>query len=565
VALKLFRFGSFTPKGGRPQSRDLGALVAAIDRVQAIAEFSLDGTLITANENFLRAMGYSLDEIKGKHHSMFVEPAQRDSEEYRRFWQHLREGKFEAAQYKRIGKGGREVWIQASYNPLFTADGKPYQVVKFATDITSQILASRALDQATHETLQVVQAVLDGASDSRVGLEGKSGQIAVLSSAVNRLIDSVLEAVGETRQVVKFALEGDLTQRISLECKTGHFHALALAANSLIENMMGVIQMLQETSREVQVGAHEISRGNMDLSERTEQQASNLEETASSMEQMTATVKNNAENAAQANLLAAAARDLAERGGKVAESAVSAMGQINASSKKIADIIGVIDDIAFQTNLLALNAAVEAARAGEQGRGFAVVAAEVRNLASRSAAAAKEIKSLIEDSVARVTEGTQFVGDSGKVLGEIVSAVKKVTSMVAEIAMSSREQALGIEQVNRAMTSMDTMTQQNSALVEQASAAAQALSHHATNLAQLISRYNVGLQAPAVPALAAPALRPAARKRPKVEAQPFSTGKAAAAERGTPSRPWKVRTHGQTDKTVARAELARGEEHWKDF
>src|ERR1700749_2536694 len=196
--------------------------------------------VITANENFLRAMGYTLEEIKGKHHSMFVEPVYRDSDEYRQFWQRLREGKFDAAQYKRLGKGGREVWIQASYNPLFTADGRPYKVVKFATDITSQIMANRALDQATNETLQVVQAVLDGASDTRVSLEGKSGQIAVLSNAVNRLIDNVLEAVGETREVVKFALEGDLTQRISLDRKSGHFHALAVAANSLIDNMMGV-------------------------------------------------------------------------------------------------------------------------------------------------------------------------------------------------------------------------------------------------------------------------------------------------------------------------------------
>jgi methyl-accepting chemotaxis protein len=207
------------------------------------------------------------------------------------------------------------------------------------------------------------------------------------------------------------------------------------------------------------------------------------------MEQMTSTVKNNADNAAQANQLAEAAREQAERGSQVVGSAVAAMGEINTASKKIADIIGVIDDIAFQTNLLALNAAVEAARAGEQGRGFAVVATEVRNLASRSAGAAKEIKGLIQDSVGKVNEGTKLVDESGEVLSDIVARVKKVTAVMAEIASSSRAQASGIEQVNKAVTMMDTMTQQNAAMVEEASAAAQALSAQASALTKLIAHY----------------------------------------------------------------------------
>jgi methyl-accepting chemotaxis protein len=209
------------------------------------------------------------------------------------------------------------------------------------------------------------------------------------------------------------------------------------------------------------------------------------------MEEMTSTVKKNADNAARANQLAAAARAQAERGGSVVGAAVVAMDEINASSKRIADIIGVIDAIAFQTNLLALNAAVEAARAGEQGRGFAVVASEVRSLASRSAGAAKEIKGLIQDSVGKVAEGSKLVDESGKVLQEIVIGVKMVTEVVAEIANSSREQAAGIEQVNKTITKMDDVTQQNNALVEEASAAAQALAEQATNLTQLIARYRV--------------------------------------------------------------------------
>jgi methyl-accepting chemotaxis protein len=295
----------------------------------------------------------------------------------------------------------------------------------------------------------------------------------------------------EVKEMVKRAVGGDLTARIESRGKEGFFQVLAEGMNELTGKMADVVRSMSAAAAEVRTGADEISRGNLNLSQRTEEQASSLEETASSMEQMTSAVKNNADNAAQANQLAAAARDQAERGGKVVGAAVSAMSEINTASKKIADIIGVIDEIAFQTNLLALNAAVEAARAGEQGRGFAVVASEVRNLASRSAQAAKEIKALIQDSVGKVTEGTKLVDESGRVLAEIVTGVKKVTDVVAEIAASSREQAAGIEQVNKAVTSMDAVTQQNAALVEQASAAAQALTEQARNLSQLIEDYRV--------------------------------------------------------------------------
>jgi methyl-accepting chemotaxis protein len=306
---------------------------------------------------------------------------------------------------------------------------------------------------------------------------------------IDRTLEIAVEE--EVAAIVARAIEGDLTAKISEDGKHGFFRVLAGGMNNLIASVSAVVRAMAQAASEVRSGADEISRGNLDLSQRTEEQASSLEQTAASMEQMTSMVKSNADNAAQANQLASAAREQAERGGKVVGSAVNTMNEINVAGKKIADIIGVIDDIAFQTNLLALNAAVEAARAGEQGRGFAVVASEVRNLASRSAGAAKEIKGLIQDSVAKVSDGARLVDESGRVLGEIVTGVKKVTDVMAEIAASSMEQASGIEQVNKAVTSMDGATQQNAALVEQASAAPQTLTEPASNLTDLIARYRI--------------------------------------------------------------------------
>ncbi|MFA6230099.1 MAG: methyl-accepting chemotaxis protein [Rhodanobacter sp.] len=250
------------------------------------------------------------------------------------------------------------------------------------------------------------------------------------------------------------------------------------------DKLTSIVGEVQDGSQAVSSAAQQIAKGNDDLSQRTQEQASSLEETAASMEEMTSTVKQNAENASYANQLANGAREQAERGGRVAAQAVAAMGEINASSRKIADIVGLIDEIAFQTNLLSLNAAVEAARAGEQGRGFAVVASEVRNLSQRSASAAKEIKGLINESVGRVQAGSALVDQSGAALADIVDSVKKVTDIVAEIAAASQEQSAGIDQVNHAVMQMDEVTQQNAALVEEASAAARAMQEQAGELLQ---------------------------------------------------------------------------------
>jgi methyl-accepting chemotaxis protein len=291
--------------------------------------------------------------------------------------------------------------------------------------------------------------------------------------------------------VVQAAVEGDLMRRIRTEDKNDFFRTLSDGVNRLLESMAETVRTIQGAAREVSSSAEEISRGNSDLSQRTEEQASSLEETASSMEEMTSTVKQNADNSQQANQLALAARTQAEKGGVVVGNAVAAMQEINTSSRKIADIIGVMDEIAFQTNLLALNAAVEAARAGDRGRGFAVVATEVRNLASRSSEAAKEIKALINDSVGKVSEGTKLVDASGRTLAEIVSSVKKVADIVAEISAASLEQSSGIEQVNKAVMSMDAVTQQNAALVEEAAAAAETLTEQARLLHERMACFDV--------------------------------------------------------------------------
>jgi methyl-accepting chemotaxis protein len=289
----------------------------------------------------------------------------------------------------------------------------------------------------------------------------------------------------EAKRVLGALAQGDLTDRMTDSCE-GDLEPIKASINAALDNLTRTMTSVHHAVESVTSGSEQITKGNEDLSQRTNEQASALEETSASMEEMTSTVKQNADNAKQANQLAIAARDIADKGGSVTKKAVDAMGEINKSSKKIADIITVIDEIAFQTNLLALNAAVEAARAGEHGRGFAVVAAEVRNLAQRSATAAKEIKGLINESIQRVNDGSDLVNQSGKTLEEIVSSVKRVTDIIAEISAASQEQASGIDQVNKAIMSMDETTQQNAALVEETTAAAQSMKEQAKELLQQV-------------------------------------------------------------------------------
>jgi methyl-accepting chemotaxis protein len=468
------------------QSADYEGQLAAISKAQAVIEFGLDGKILTANENFLKVLGYTLDEIKGHHHSMFVETGYRQSPDYRLFWEKLGRGEYDAGQYKRIGKGGTEIWIQASYNRIMDANGKPFKVVKYATDVTAAVKASEAMQQA---------------------------------------VQQVQDAVGAAK-------ENDLTHRVPIDGKTGEIGALCTGVNGLLDTMTTVVTKIRNSAREVSSASAEISASTTDLSQRTEEQAASLEETSASMEQMSATVKKNAENAQQANQSAAGTRDVADRGGQVVAKAVDAMARIEESSRKISDIIGVIDEIARQTNLLALNAAVEAARAGEAGRGFAVVASEVRSLAQRSSQAAKDIKDLITNSNNQVKDGVDLVSKAGTALTEIVESIKKVAGIVSDIASASAEQAAGIEQVNKALTQMDEVTQQNSALVEENAATAKTLEQQSKAMDDEVSVFRVDDsedRAPAAKHAAAP--KPVETRLAKTAEIKTPAGKSAAAPR----------------------------------
>ena len=725
---------------GNNGHRTLVDKMEAINRTQAIIEFDLNGYVISANENFLNAMGYSSPEVVGRHHKMFVDEDYSNGDEYRNFWGRLNNGETMTAEFKRFGRGNKVVWIQASYMPMIGTDGKPYAVVKVATDITARklqdqineknanyasalktcqsnvmivdndlnivylnkavekmlkdneielknviydfradsllgfnvqdfhgeikqkremfvsssepftttfkigpltfsVIASswmdsqgnrlgsllewndltkqlqkseeervkndenarvrQALDSVganvmiadiNHNIIYLNEAVTSMMSDAesdirtelpnfsasnllgknidvfhknpahqrqmlqgitsqfdgkavvggrtftvvanpilvdgerlgtvvewadrtaelklefeidkmvesaaagdfsnKIDLEGKAGFLGTLGKGLNSLTGTVEVALNDVNRMLGAMARGDLSERITRDYQ-GAFGRLKEDANATADKLTEIIGNIRTSSGSILSAANEISAGNADLSQRTEEQASALEETASSMEEMTSTVKQSAENAQMANELSSEASVKASEGGEVVLRAVNAMEAINDSSKKISDIISVIDEIAFQTNLLALNAAVEAARAGEQGRGFAVVAGEVRNLAQRSAGAAKEIKGLISDSTTKVQDGRELVNASGETLKDIVSSIEKVSDMMRDISGSAIEQTSGIEQVNTAISQMDEMTQQNAALVEQATAASAALADQANQMNSVVSFFSV--------------------------------------------------------------------------
>lgn len=475
--------------GQKILNADYSGQIEAIGKSQAVIEFNMEGTIINANHNFLKTLGYSLEEIKGRHHSIFVDTVYRDSQEYQNFWDALRSGRYNAGEFCRIGKGGKEVWIQASYNPIFDMNGKPFKVVKYASDITNMVMTRIENEHGMKECIDVLKELSEGNFTRKMELEYK-GTFSDIKRALNETISILNGTINECVDILGMVSQGNLKQKMQGNYK-GSFSKISDALNVTIDRLCSMVTRISAASQTVKNAANEIATGSSDLSTRTEQQASSLEQTSASMEEITGTTKTNSTDAVHAQELSSNASNVAEQGGRVVEDAVHAMSNIEKSSQKISDIISVIDEIAFQTNLLALNAAVEAARAGDAGKGFAVVASEVRSLAGRSATASKEIKTLINESASQVKSGAELVNNAGRTLKEIVNSVKRVAGIVADISSASQQQATGISEVNTAVAQMDEMTQQNAALVEENTAAAHSMVEQAKSLEDLISFFSI--------------------------------------------------------------------------
>jgi PAS domain S-box-containing protein len=422
------------------RTMELEGQLAAINKVMAVMIFDMDGNIIDVNQNFLNLVGYRRDEVLNKHHRIFVESSLTDRPEYAELWAKLNRGEYDAGEYKHIAKGGKEVWIQASYNPIVDFNGKPYKVVEYASDITANKVLKMTVGRVMMDTSMVMRAVSSG----------------------------------------------DLTQTLDGEYQ-GEFAILQKTVNETITKLAQTIKDINYAASRIARASSDIAEGNIDLSQRTQKQAPLLVDMTASVAELTSTASQHAENTRQANQLAANA---IEKAGK-SKNAISTMIANSASSKEVTDMIGMMGEIAFQTHLLALNAAVEAAHAGEQEHGFALGSSEFSNKAQRLSSAVKEMETLIKESGVKLKEGSVLVDESGRNLEDIMLGAKKLGDIISEIDAASSEQTQDIVHVNKAVTQMEDMMQQNAALVEQAATASQSLEAQSKGLQRLMTFFNV--------------------------------------------------------------------------
>ncbi len=450
TAYKVIKFATDIT-ADRARQAEFEGKVRAMDLAQAVIEFNLDGTVIAANDNFLNTLGYSLDEIRGKHHRMFCEADYAASPTYRDFWGKLNRGEFDAGRYKRIGRGGREVWIQATYNPILDASGRPYKVVKFATDITQQVELEASVKRRAEDDQRKVALLLDTVNRAAAG--DLTGEIAVAGNdPIDQLADGIRHMMDDLRGVIGKVVKS-----------AGEFSG---------------------ASRDIADRANTVATGAQAL-------GATVEEMNASIEELTASINSIADNTKGADQLAKATQQEAETGARAIARSVEAMELINKSSEDISEIVKVIGEIAGQTNLLAFNAAIEAARAGEHGLGFSVVADEVRKLAERSSQATKEISKLINESTKRVAQGSDVSRQAGEAFEKIVGGVSRTTQAISEISCAAEEQLVAAREVSLAIQHVAEETEKSAGACETFAQATTGLNHGAQDLDQTVSRFKV--------------------------------------------------------------------------